>query len=106
MVGPLQSPGLGLERSLKPRRWSGTSPLAESVSPDSYTSYRAMQAAYVTIDMARLEISSLRAAEVLAWEQTEQAVAKGETREGLYSRFLGVAIEEQVIDLFEIMGYQ
>ena len=65
-----------------------------------------MQAAYVTIDMARLEISSLRAAEVLAWEQTEQAVAKGETREGLYSRFLGVAIEEQVIDLFEIMGYQ
>ncbi len=78
--------------------------LAESASPDSYNSYRAIQAAHVTIDMTRLEISSLRAAEALAWEQTEQAVADGTLREGLYSRFLEMAITEQVNDLFEIIG--
>lgn len=78
--------------------------LAESASPDSYNSYRAMQAAHVTIDMTKLEISSLRAAEALAWEQTEQAVKGGALREGLYSRFLEMAIAEQVNDLFEIIG--
>lgn len=58
----------------------------------------------VTLDMTRLEISSLRAAEALAWEQTEQAVRNGALREGLYSRFLEIAIETQVNDLFEIIG--
>lgn len=58
----------------------------------------------MTIDMARLEISSLRAAEALAWEQTEQAVKGGALREGLYSRFLEMAIADQVNDLFEIIG--
>jgi hypothetical protein len=78
--------------------------LAEGTSPDDYNSYRAMQAAHVTIDMTKLEISSLRAAEALAWEQTEQAVAGGALREGLYSRFLEMAIAEQINDLFEIIG--
>ena len=65
---------------------------------------RVMQAAHVTIDMTKLEISSLRAAEALAWEQTEQAVIDGLPRENLYSRFLEMAITAQVNDLFEIIG--
>lgn len=78
--------------------------LAEDVSPDDFNSYRAMQAAHVTIDMTKLEISSLRAAEALAWEQTEQAVTDGALRKGLYSRFLEMAIAEQINDLFKIIG--
>ena len=54
--------------------------------------------------MTKLEISSLRAAEALAWEQTEQAVTDGAPREGLYSSFLEMAIAAQVNDLFEIIG--
>lgn len=77
-----------------------------SIDSNEFNSYYAMQAAHVTLDMTRLEISSLRAAEALAWAQTEQAVMHGAVREGLYSRFLGMAIEEQINDLFEIMGFQ